>query len=327
MATKNPIRKPKAPKCFADLTTPKEILSGDVGLSQSLMTVAMQCDRQLIYSLNRWEKPGKEQNTFFGTCAHELMDVFYSLGEVPDEQMLSEALDEFLAREQEANRLEWLNPLERAYQECIIVTTMTEYFDFYRDDFQMNFIEVENKFKVNFNGLTLVGKKDGKIRTKDGKILLLEHKTKGDINEDAIVRNLDINFQTQFYLLADRLDNPANLAASGVLYNIIRRTKSRPKGKETLREYGERLTSEIRSDYDYFFKRYDAIYTGRQNKEFEEELILKINRVKELLHGKRKALKNEAFCFYSYECDYARACAENTLEGYRQRSVISPELQ
>jgi hypothetical protein len=326
MAIKTPTRKAKAVPCFADLTIPVEVLNGDIGLSQSLLTTAMQCDRQLVYSLNRWEKPGKEQNTFFGTCAHQLMDTFYTLGSKPDEQQLEEALTEFLEKEQEAGRLEWLNPVERAYQECILIVIMSEYFSFYEDDFLMDFIEVEKKFRVRYNGLTLVGKKDGKVRMKDKRILLLEHKTKGDINEDAIARNLDLNFQNQFYLLADRIDSKPRLAASGVLYNIIRRTKSRPKGKETLREYGERLRREIHGDFDYFFKRFDASYTPKQNAEFEEELKLKTDHVLKMLQGKRKALKNEAFCFYSYECDYAQACSQNSLEGYRQRHVVSPEL-
>ena len=172
MKTKNPIRKQKTVPCFSDLLIPKEVLLGEVGLSQSLLTTAMQCDRQLVYALNRWEKPGKEQNTFFGTCAHQLMDVFYTLGQRPDEKMLEEALEDFLAHEQEQGKLDWLNPVERAYQECILLITMDEYFNFYEDDFQMDFIEVEKKFKVRYNGLTLVGKKDGKVRMKDKRILL-----------------------------------------------------------------------------------------------------------------------------------------------------------
>ena len=324
MATKTPIRKVKTPTSFKDLTIPAEVLKGAVGLSQSLVITGLQCDRQLIYALNRWEKPGKEQNTFFGSCAHEMLDVFYTLKSKPDEKQIDEALTEYLAKQQETGALDWLNPSERAYQECILTITLAEYFDFYHEDFNFKFHEVETKFAVKYNGLTLVGKKDGKVEDSNKKIWLFEHKTKGEINEEAIIRNLDINFQTQFYLLADRI--ATKRPCHGVLYNLIRRTKTRPKGKETLREFGERLRSEIQRDPDYFFRRLEAEYTKQQTEEFEFELKLKLARIHDLFTGKRPALKNEAFCMAGFECDFAQACASNSLEGYRQRSVVSPEL-
>lgn len=311
---------------FSDLQLPAGVFDGSIAFSQSLLMAGMQCDRQLIYQLNRWEKPGKEHNTFFGTCVHELLDVFYTLKEKPDDEMLEEALDEYLIKETSKGTLKWLNPLDKAYYETIIITTLSEYFKFYEDDFKMEFFEVERIFNVKYPKLNLwlTGKKDGKVGY-DGKRMLLEHKTRGMINEDAIARNLDLNFQTQFYLLADRLES--SKPCDGVLYNIIRRTKSKPRGKETLRTFSERLREEITKDPDYFFKRFEAIYTKEQTKEFEGELEEKLKHLWALLSGARKPLKNEAFCFNGFECDYANACASRSLEGYTQRKDVSPELQ
>jgi len=308
---------------FASLQIPEGVFDGDIPFSQSLLMTAMQCDRQIIYQLNRWEKPGKEQNTFFGACAHEMLDVFYTLQEKPDEKMLEDALDEYLSKQAEKGELEWLNPLDKAYYETILITTLSEYFTHYEDDFEMEFFEVERVFKVKFKNLWLTGKKDGKVGY-NGKRWLFEHKTRGDINEDAIARNLDLNFQTQFYLLADRLESAE--PCDGVLYNIIRRTRSRRRGKETLRDFAERLREEIIKDPDYFFKRFEAEYTKAQTKEFEAELDEKLRTLWDLLRGARVPVKNEAFCFNGYECDYAQACASRSLEGYRQRKLVSPEL-
>lgn len=331
------LKKPAGKKqvSFSDLKIPKSVITGEQGFSQSLLMQGFQCDRQLIYTLNRWEKPGKESNVFFGDCAHHLMETFYSLEECPDEQMLDEALNEYLEKKQETGILGWLNPHDRAYYEGIIVATMTEYFDFYSEDFNFDFIEIERQFKVPFNGIYMIGKKDGVVRY-NKKTWLFEHKTKGDVNEDQIIRNLDLNFQTQYYLLADRLEveltkkkNPKTklTACDGVLYNIIRRTKSHPKKNEKLKDFLIRLREEIRRDHDYFFKRLEVEYTAEQNAEFEFELKHKFERLVQLLQGKRPALKNEAFCIAGYECQYAQACSSKSLEGYVQRAVISPELQ
>ncbi len=317
-------REVKPLSCFSDLPLPKKFLSGDIALSQSLMTMAMQCDRQFIYATNRFEVAGKESNTFFGTCCHELMDVFYTLGEKPDDAMLSEALDEFLANEEAKGHLNWLSLSDRAYYETIIVNTMAEYFNFYEADFDYKFLELENVFKVPYNGIWLTGKKDGVVEI-DGKKYLFEHKTKGMINEEQIKLNLDINFQTQFYMLAHRIQHRYKL--DGVLYNIIRRTKAKPKGGESLKKFGERLRQEIQNDFGYFFLRYTCEYSQKQIDEFESELEEKVKRLVQLIKGERRPLKNEAFCVGNFECPFHRACALNTLEGYRQRTVVSPELE
>lgn len=296
----------------------------DFGFSQSLVKMALQCDRQLMFNLNRWDKPGKEENFLFGNLCHELMDMVYSdFAEPPDEEQLEELYDSYIDRLDEAEELNWCKDKKREYYKAITLTVMGRYFEYYKDDFKFKFEEVEGQFDVKWNGFRLIGKRDGLFR-KGGRRLLFEHKTKSTIYEATIMQMLEFDFQNLYYIISNELDTGSPV--DGVLYNVIRKPQSKQGKNETLKEFAERLGQVIDKDPEHYFKRYEVEYSKEQKEEFQFELFEKLTRIKDLIEGKRPPLKNEGFCFAGYPCDYLKACSQGHMEGFTQRKHISPEL-
>lgn len=129
--------------------------------------------------------------------------------------------------------------------------------------------------------------------TEGGKasLWLQEDKTKGDIDEQQLRRQLTFDLQTMLYLVAlynfDWSDDPVQrtrvtkpFPIKGVRYNVVRRplsggkgtivkhkpTKSNPQG-ETDAEYYERLREIIRGDPGFFFMRWNTV-VSRADVEF-----------------------------------------------------------
>lgn len=125
----------------------------------------------------------------------------------------------------------------------------------------------------------LRGKWDG-VDLIDGGVYLVEHKTKGDIDEQEVRRQLTYDLQTMLYLVTlgdvesrmrirmlsdDDKDHPVR----GVRYNVVRRplsggrhtikkhepSKSNPQGESDEAFYA-RLGERIAGDPDYFFMRW-----------------------------------------------------------------------
>jgi hypothetical protein len=114
------------------------------------------------------------------------------------------------------------------------------------------------------DGVDLVGERSA------ARVYLFETKTKGDVNESRMKRQLTWDLQTMFYLTALTSDRskvwPAQVA--GVRYNVIRRPLSGGKGSivqhkarggkpgESAQAYYERLGKVIASDPGHFFMRW-----------------------------------------------------------------------
>lgn len=137
---------------------------------------------------------------------------------------------------------------------------------------------------------------------KNAGIFLQENKTKGDIKEEQIVRQMSFDLQTMIYLIAlesDRSDSMGHLAANeeangfnrkvpikGVRYNVIRRplsggkgsivqhkpTKSNPAG-ETREEYYARLGTIIKENSADFFARWQVLITPQDVERFKRECL------------------------------------------------------
>jgi hypothetical protein len=140
-----------------------------------------------------------------------------------------------------------------------------------------------------WDSVDLIGK------TKKAKIWLKENKTKGQILEAQIKRQLAFDLQVMFYVVAlDRyyLDlEEKGLAKSyegiaGVCYNVVRRplsggrhsitqhkpSKSKPKG-ESAKDFYKRLGQEISTDPEYFFMRWQSILFENDITRFETEFL------------------------------------------------------
>jgi hypothetical protein len=120
----------------------------------------------------------------------------------------------------------------------------------------------------------LRGKWDAADRIGGG-VWLQENKTKGDVDEELIRKQLTFDLQTMLYLVALRSwygdDLPNFGPVLGVRYNVVRRplsggrhsikrrepSKANPRG-ETAEEFYARLGQEIRDDPTFFFARFEC---------------------------------------------------------------------
>lgn len=150
------------------------------------------------------------------------------------------------------------------------------------------------------DGVDLVG------RGKAARTWLKEHKTKGDIKEELLRRQLTFDLQTMFYLTAlieileaetagNSLLGEDHGPPAGVLYNTVRRPLSGGKGSitrlkerqyknkagrvtrvtpaETPEHFYERVAAIIEGDPSYFFMRWEVRVTRADVDRFKREFL------------------------------------------------------
>jgi len=322
-------RKKKEPK-VKNLHFPVEpYIKQLFGISQSLFTSYQLCDRILLFMLNRWTRPGKEENFFYGNVVHEVLDRCYSYYETaPGEEEIEEEMNDYLDEQQNSGELGWITTAKLEHYKLLVVVVLTKYFEFYEDDFDFEFEEVEGQFDVQWKGFRLIGKCDGKFRKKvkgKNKRFLFEHKTKTQISEDNIVLKLLLDFQNKYYMLADFVRCGSWVDA--VLYNIIRRPQLKKGGNESSSAFADRLSKDIDSRPDFYFKRFEAEYSKEIMNDFQVQLFEKLTIMDKLIKGSRMLLLNESNCLSAYPCDYLEACSTGSLKNYKQQKYISPELE
>lgn len=104
-------------------------------------------------------------------------------------------------------------------------------------------------------------------------LIIKDHKTKGNIDEVQVNKQLTFDLQTMFYVIALENSNYAGIGpVKELCYNVIRRpisggkgtirqkkpTKTNPNGEST-EEYVERLMKVISEDPQHFFMRWEAL--------------------------------------------------------------------
>jgi hypothetical protein len=143
------------------------------------------------------------------------------------------------------------------------------------------------RLRGKWDGLDLVGK------GKNAAIYLRENKTKGDIDEQQIKRQLRFDLQTLFYLVAlyqkRSTSHPAfktNTSIAGVQYNVVRRplsggldsirqhqpSKSNPQG-ESLDQFYTRLADRIREKPEQYFMRWQSEVSSQDVTSFREKCL------------------------------------------------------
>ena len=152
----------------------------------------------------------------------------------------------------------------------------------------------------------LRGKWDG-VCLKDDGVWLDEHKTKGDVDEARIMRQLSFDLQAMLYLTALKVASSSELARkgwsnevhgrgltdvnlhghpiTGVRYNVVRRPLSGGKGTivqhkatknkraETDEEFYSRLGQYIKDDPGHFFMRFDYLVSDKDVERFRRECL------------------------------------------------------
>lgn len=313
-------------KNFDTIPLPAKVLTGEWSLSQTLINAFCQCPRQFMFMLDRWEQPGKEINTFFGTVVHEMLDKCTGHGKEEILESLPKLVHTYISDKSTKRELEWLTPSECAYQEGIILVVLEEYYEYYGDELDKDVVMCETKFDLRYrpsSKMAITGKIDRVERDKRG-FICIDHKTAGEISEDEKLLSLPLNFQLKFY------SHAVNVLTGEIptrfRHNMIRRPKHKPKYNEKLPTFLNRLREEIKANPAHFFMRFECEFTQADYKAFMAELDIKMDAIESLCAGKTKAIHNEAFCVGTYKCPYLMACSTNSLAYYKQRKYISPEL-
>ncbi len=145
------------------------------------------------------------------------------------------------------------------------------------------------KLRGKWDSVDIIGK-----RNKAG-IWRQENKTKGEIKEEQLVRQLTFDLQTMLYLIALHehrklsMDNksilPSQALIKGVRYNVIRRPLSGGKGSikplkgtikkppETMPHYYDRLRGIIEEEPEHYFMRWQVVITPADIERFKRECL------------------------------------------------------
>jgi len=310
----------------ASLATPEGFTLHGTGVSQSLFTAFLRCPMAFLYAINRWVKDKGGRTTGFGSITHEMLDKIYSQfmrrGKLPGKRRLDKWLDDYVESHREEFRGKSEEELEK--DKAVICVLLTEYMEYHTDDWsKREWVSLEELFDIDWHGYRLRGKKDGRFRT-NGKLWLLETKTMGRIQEEALLERLDLNFQNLFYITADEAQY--NDPVRGVLYNVIRNPGHKQTKGESLRDLQAKVRDHVRRDPDHFFKRFEVVYTAKDKKVFQENLRYWLNRAQNCITGAEPWARNYTACDHKYTCDFISACSSGKMAGYTQRPSLFPEL-
>lgn len=138
------------------------------------------------------------------------------------------------------------------------------------------------RLRGKFDSVDLIGK------GKEAGIWLQENKTKGDIDEQQLQRQLTFDLQTMLYLVALRglideqtttTEHFQGASIKGIRYNVIRRPLAGGKGSirqtknETLPQFYSRLGDVIAEDPSYYFMRWQVIVTPEDIERFKKQCL------------------------------------------------------
>lgn len=319
------IRRVKLIEKPSNITWPKYWDISKQGMSQSLWSNWAKCPRLFVLKINGYKSYDNKDKFNFGNLIHEVNDNVYTKGTYPSQKEVLGYIDDYCKIELIKD-----NPISEQVLEndaAKAEATLLPYFRHYKKDFtNKKFYDAEELFKVKYNGILMRGKIDGKYLVKFTK-WMMEHKTKGQINEGTLLDYLSMDFQNLYYLLADEIQT--GKPAMGTLYNVIRNTSSKPKKHEGLLTYKKRIMATVESDPDHFFKRWEIAYTEQDRKIFAFNLDNIIKDFKEKV-GK-PVIENRFSCLYPFPCEMLRACSSNSCSDLTKsddiESVLYPELE
>lgn len=212
-----------------------------------------------------------------------------------------------------------------------------------KDDLSREWVALEEEIEVPITvlGVTFMlrAKLDGLFRSgKHGRITLTETKTKGRIDEGAIMSKLNIDFQTLFYLALVRIKYGE--FARRVMYDVVRRPQLR-RGKggktrhkvpktvppERLVEYINRVKADVLSRPDWYYMRFTMIITEPELDAWIERDLMPI--LEQIVRWYRKEFNyhNSYACSNgSSVCPFLRLCTSGDKTGLVKVASAHSEL-
>ena len=312
-------KRPKVLKNFYNLQ--------EQGISQSALKTFMSCRRKWMLNIAGLTAPNIQKNTHFGTIVHEMLDrVYQNLHKIELENIPS-FVEEQLTLYLKENEEEIAIPTEQnELEKAMALAVVPEFFNFFHRD-KENFSELtpEYEFSHPFEEITLRGKVDGIVKVQND-FWQIEHKTKSRIDEDGILKSLQFDYQNLMYslVLDEQLADKGGI--KGVLYNIIRKPSIRQTKKETAQEFITRLKKDIIARPEWYFIRYEIVYSKQEKKRFRNQLSGAVSELKRFVAGELPDLQNPAHCLFPFKCQYLDVCSNNSTQGLKLRETLHPEL-
>lgn len=270
------------------------------GISQSKIGDYIACgERFRVSQVLGYDKPEDfNKNTDYGHLWHVCEEYYYGKKGDWKEALKAEAV-KFINRYPQSQE-----EIYKWYRCCLgQFPVYLNYWKQHDHEKTRKNIFTEREFKVaylpkGYKGppFILRGKWDGldsMVHQTVRSIFFQENKTKSEIDDLALTRNLKFDLQTMFYLVAlytgrnqiKELEPYKKVPIAGVRYNVIRRPLSGGKGsivrhkatknkaEETQEEYYARLEEVFKENASSFFARYTVLVQSWEVKLFQEEFL------------------------------------------------------
>lgn len=315
------------------------------GVTFSLLTAFKDCRELCRLGLNGWTAIHPSFPLIFGEVVHEVFHKVYAdaqakrLKKPPADARIQQHLRDIAKEWRTENPLASATALQYLEQtETLSAAILPIYFKHWVDDFtQIQWMAkgLEHEFKIPISGTAgrtpwktfLRGKMDG-VFFKEGsdRPWLFETKTKGRIEEGALVDIMPFELQVNTYLVA--LNKMTGKTPAGVKYNILRRPQLRQKQQESLAQFGARIVADIHDRPDFYFIRMDMSVDMRDLDRAEQELMDLIGDFLMWWRGQTGHYKNSAHCENKYgTCHMLPICSRRDTTGFYQRDKIFMELE
>lgn len=213
---------------------------------------------------------------------------------------------------------------------------LAQYWTQWRDDFEVRkWVALEQEFDIpyaidNETSIRLRGKIDGVYQDSGGDYWLFETKTKGRIDDDAIVDRLTFDMQVGMYMYA--IEQLYGVRPKGVLYNLIRRPQLRKSVKESVDEFIKRCADDVKARPSWYYLRYEVRILDeevtRWRREFEY-VMQQVNQWYQHLDfvAETVSYRNSTSCFTGYgACEFLKVCGNGDVSGFTRQARPYPEL-
>lgn len=294
------------------------------GVTQSLLSSWSGCRQAARYYIDFWESARPKDALVFGSLWHWFLETNY------EEMRTSGNYFEFkgLADQWVKNEGRRLSNGELMEKVLAMAEALYEpYFEFWVEDFKRDWVSLESKFDLTWEGFRLRGMRDGLFRDRTGHLWLLETKTTARLDEGSMGEALSFDFQNLFYIVASEAELNGERIA-GVLYNVIVKPgiKFETKKNPDLPSWFRSAQELVRANPGEYFHRFQISYPQKRVDQFRSELLIKLNEFRRWLEGNSPTYKNEKGCVTRWNCEFLPLCSSNNTAGFTQTRELFSEL-
>lgn len=288
------------------------------GLSNSLINEFLICPMKFFYKINCIELINYDNSsTAFGTIIHKYLEKFYKKKKIffkslQKDLISKEVNDNFLGR---------------------VYAVLKGYTKYYSKDFEENeVIDTEYTIEKDVLNIPIKCKIDLKLRDKNNKIFIADHKTSSyfnSIRNDSLVEILAIDQQTNLYLSLESEE------VSDLIYNLIYNPSAkRIRKNETIQSFTARLINDIVTHPLQNFLRIHLQINNNDKKRFMSNFKQKLIDI-ERFFDRLNSFGYKSISYYSHSClgmynkpcKYLSICSTKKIDlnKYKIGSVVLKE--